>query len=250
MRQNAKRTKYNRRTKYNSVKAIFIVIISLIFIILLFDYSYKIKLIYNMETKEKQNVDNLKTQYNETLDKSENENCNNNYHSDKFSTYEEEKKDNKYNEGLINKNITSSYNDDKTKIKEESADCIIDIPDIDLSKIVYTGMSREKHLDNYELITAAPDMKFINGGNYIICGHASRLYGHSLNRLGELHKDSLIQIWCDNKVIDYIVKDVYFENMNDTDKYCKQTTQKEITIISCAKYISKESYIIIKAIPK
>ena len=244
-----------RNAHKKSINIFFIIIIVMIFIILIFIYSFKISHIHNIEIQEKQNVESIKNKYHETIDKSV-KHDNNNYYTDKntiFNPINEEKYDrdeSENNVNIMNNNNTSNYNDDKENIKKKSADCIIEIPDIDLSKIVYTGMSREKHLDNYELVTATPDMKFSNGGNYIICGHASRLYGHSLNRLGEVHKDSLIQIWCNDKVVDYIVKDVYYENMNNTDKYCKQTTQKEITIISCAKYISKESYIVIKAIPK
>lgn len=126
-------------------------------------------------------------------------------------------------------------------------DCVLVIPDIDLEKIVYTGKNREQHLENYELITASENMKYTNGGNYIICGHASRLYGHSLNRLKEVKKGTKIQIWTRDKMEEYIVNQVTYQNMNQTSQYCNQTQSNTLTIISCAKYVSKESYIVIHA---
>ena len=128
-------------------------------------------------------------------------------------------------------------------------DCILSIPDIELEKIVYTGANRLEHLKEYGLATAADNMHYANGGNYIICGHASRLYGHSLNRIREIQKGTLIYIKTSDCIDRYIVDKVTFENMNETDRYCNQTLEQRITIISCAKYISKESYIVIQAIP-
>ncbi|MGN0153766.1 MAG: sortase domain-bontaining protein [Lachnospiraceae bacterium] len=130
---------------------------------------------------------------------------------------------------------------------ENDKDCIITIPDINLEKIVYTGSQREEYLKDYGLITANPDMRYKNGGNYIICGHASRLYGHSLNRLHEIKKGSLIQIQTEYNIDQYIVNEVYYENMNNTSRYCNQTNDRTITIISCAKNVSRESYIVVHA---
>ena len=144
-------------------------------------------------------------------------------------------------------NIPDENQTSKVSQSEWIGDCILIIPDISLEKIVYTGNNREQHLENYELITASPDMKYINGGNYIICGHASRLYGHSLNRLKEVKKGTKIQIQTKDKTDEYIINKVTYENMNQTSQYCKQTIENTVTIISCAKYISKESYIVIYA---
>lgn len=128
-----------------------------------------------------------------------------------------------------------------------NGDCIVYIPDIQLKKIVYTGKNREEHLSNYELITANEDMYYENGGNYIICGHASRLYGHSLNRIREVKEGTVIEIKTPDNTDEYIVNSVTYQNMNQTSNYCNQTTKRCITIISCAKYVSKESYIVIQA---
>lgn len=135
----------------------------------------------------------------------------------------------------------------KKSQSEQSEDCILSIPDIGLEKIVYTGRQRELHLKNYELITADANMQYKNGGNYIICGHASKLYGHSLNRLQEVKKDTIIEILTKNKTEQYIVYKVNYVNMYETSQYCNQTREKTVTIISCAKNISKESYIVIYA---
>ena len=147
----------------------------------------------------------------------------------------------------------SSVPSEKDKITSEKqwiGDCIIYIPSIDLKKIVYTGNQREEHLENYELVTANGDMKYEYGGNYIICGHASRLYGHSLNRLKELKTGAAIQIITPDYTDEYTVSTIKFENMYQTDNYCNQSRKNMLTILSCAKYVSNETYIVIQAIKK
>lgn len=132
------------------------------------------------------------------------------------------------------------------KALPDDFDCIVSIPSIALNKIVYTGKNRILHLEKYELITSAEDMRYQNGGNYIICGHASRVYGHSLNRLRELKIGDEVVIWYDNQYEQYIVSSVTYEGMNTTSGYCQQTKYRQITILSCAKYIAKDVYIVIK----
>lgn len=143
---------------------------------------------------------------------------------------------------------TNHQNKTNTKQLNSDIDCIVKIPEIDLEKFVYTGKNRETHLDNYEFVTACSDMQYCKGGNYVICGHASRLYGHSLNRIKELKKGMGIYIYTlDGKMDEYNVYKIYYESMNKTNAYCKQSTEQIITIISCARYVSEDSYIIIKA---
>lgn len=147
----------------------------------------------------------------------------------------------------ISESISSNSNCNYKK--SWKGDCILDIPDIGLQKIVYTGADRLEHLKQYELATATDNMEYKYGGNYIICGHASRLYGHSLNRIKEVQKGTIIYIKTPNQTDQYKVDNVRYENMHETSTYCNQTTDKRITIISCAKYISKDSYIVIQASP-
>lgn len=155
---------------------------------------------------------------------------------------------------ILNPNIMNSDMSEKTEAEiadnttnDDSIDCIISIPDIDLYKYVYTGKNRIDYLEQYNLVTSANDMLYKNGGNYIICGHASRLYGHSLNRLKEIKIGTNIYIYSQNSVYKYIVKEVAFEDKKNTQSYYEQTQKKQITIVSCAKYISEESYIIVRA---
>ncbi|MDO5149635.1 MAG: sortase [Oscillospiraceae bacterium] len=146
------------------------------------------------------------------------------------------------NKDLNNQTSTkqTEYNNDK--------DCIIRIPDIQLEKIVYTGNHREQYLKDYGFITATYDMQYINGGNYIICGHASRLYGHSLNRIKELQKGSQIYIDYENGTDTFIVTNIAFKDRNNCSEYFEQTnTSNILTIISCARYVTDTSYIIIQA---
>lgn len=160
-----------------------------------------------------------------------------------------------YQYSLSSEKIYDNTEYEKDKPKEPSniqsekwkGDSILFIPDIELEKVVYTGKNRESHLQNYELVTASDDMKYENGGNYIICGHASKLYGHSLNRIKEVKEGTVIQIKTKDTTDEYVVNRVIYPNMNQTSEYCNQTTENTITIISCAKYVSKESYIVIQA---
>lgn len=238
------RKKIFNKKIFNYLLLICLVIITCLLAII----AEKLNKIHNMEIDETKKIEGMKLEFdlNNNIPTYENNGINNNPNYNSVSS------NNSNDNNVINDEDYMSINNgnNNKSIPKIYADCIIEIPDIELSKIVYSGIDREKKLDNYDLITAAYDMRFSNGGNYIICGHASRLYGHSLNRIKEVHKDTLIRIWANNKVKDFKVNKVYYENMNDTDKYCKQTNKNEITIISCAKYISKESYIIIKAIPK
>lgn len=147
----------------------------------------------------------------------------------------------------INDESGPSISHNKSEKSMCGADCVLSIPDIELEKIVYTGKDREKHLNNYELITASDDMYYQNNGNYIICGHASRLYGHSLNRLKEIKEGTSIYIKTNKETDEYIVNKVSFKEMQKTSQFCNQTTEQMITIISCAKYVSDDSYIVIQA---
>lgn len=150
-------------------------------------------------------------------------------------------------EYIVQNETTASKAEITPKPYNLEKDCILSIPDINLEKIVYTGKQREMHLKNYDLITADANMQYENGGNYIICGHASKLYGHSLNRIQEVKKGIKVQIQAKNKTEQYIVNKVEYKNMYETSQYCNQTSEKSLTIISCAKNISKESYIVIHA---
>ena len=233
----------SKRSNYEFLYKTGIIIFLVICLLISLLYSYRINKIHTIELQETKKIDDMKLQYNKTKNSCYNKNPYKNLSDDRESNNDQQSI-------TIDNNQKNQLIEDNNNNQKIIEDCIIEIPDIDLAKIVYSGVDREKKLDDYDLITAASDMKFSNGGNYIICGHASRLYGHSLNRLKEVHKGTLIQIWANNEVKNYKINKVYYENMNDTNKYCKQTGKSEITIISCAKYISQESYIIIKAIPE
>lgn len=204
-------------------------------------YGYLYYSIYALECNEKQNVDNI-------------------IHS---IVIEENKRDDPYNEQrnaietMEENNIADniSHNDvvsDKSvtaiDIAEtpEDLDCIIQIPAIELKKIVYTGVNREEHLKQYELVTASEDMRYVNGMNYIICGHSSRIYGHSLNRLRELKVGDKVIIWNNGMEKQYHIESISYEYMNNTIEFCKQTESRQITIISCAKYVADDTYIVIR----
>ncbi len=156
-------------------------------------------------------------------------------------SYQTEKSD------TINRANIFSYNVTNVTEFDKDTDCILYIDEIQLSKFVYNGTKRTEHLNQYDLVTATDDMQYANGGNYIICGHASRLYGHSLNRLKEVKKGYHITIKTNQGNDQYIVDNVSYQKMMDTDVYCRQSETDELTIISCAKYVSREHYIVIHA---
>ena len=143
-------------------------------------------------------------------------------------------------------NNNHKINSDIQIKNKKSMDCIISIPDIDLKKIVYTGVHREKELASYNLITASDDMTYENGGNYIICGHNSRAYGHSLNRIDELEIGDVIFIYHNNNCYEYNVCSIDYYNMHQISSYLQQSNIKELTILTCSKNKNKEDYIIVK----
>jgi len=170
------------------------------------------------------------------------------YISDWNNEYQRDKKE-KY--PLLNQNDSSQYITDVDASTSEQKDyrnydCILSIPKIDLMKYVYSGKNRMKRLENYELITASEDMYYKNGGNYIICGHASQLYGHSFNRLNELNIGDIVYVWYNESREEYIIKSITYNNMNYSNEYCNQTQKNELTILSCAKHVGPNEYIIIK----
>ncbi len=145
----------------------------------------------------------------------------------------------------------SHNNQDKMLTEEEpnipnGFDCIIKIPSINLEKIVYTGDGRGLELENYNLVTAANDMKYEYGGNYIICGHNSKLYGHSLSRIHEVEIGDAIFIYHNKNRYEYTVHSIEYHNMHQISSYLQQSEEKELTILSCSKNRDKEEYIIIK----
>jgi sortase A len=158
--------------------------------------------------------------------------------SDDNTNYCEEKKQSSSNS--YEREQTATYID-------ENVDCVIRIPAIQLEKVVYTGTDRLSHLEQYELITASEDMKYINGGNYIICGHASRLYGHSLNRIKEIKAGDLIYVDTKEGTDTYTVKKISFADRDKSCDFFSQSDVPTLTIISCARYVSDKSYIIVQA---
>ena len=150
-----------------------------------------------------------------------------------------------------NEPISMIDNEREVHVKKESEipkgyDCVIKIPSIDLEKIVYTGVERELQLEKYNLITASADMKYEYGGNYIICGHDSKIYGHSLNRLDEVKKGDAVYIYYNGRIYTYRIEMKDYECMSNTSRFCEQSEKSQVTIISCAKDIGPDQYIVIR----
>lgn len=218
------------------MKKIYIIVRVCLFLSLITIFVYFISFfrIYLQEKREKIQIEELVQAKEEKLSIQGNNNTNKMKY--KYKVLSKEKKQ-------VNKFVENPLNMESWK-----GDCIISIPYIDLHKIVYTGENRKYHLNNYELITATDDMQFQNGGNYIVCGHASRLYGHSLNRIRELKIGNNIYINDKyNNQYQFKVKDIRYIDMMNSKEYSNQTNENILTIISCAKYISDKSYIVIHA---
>ena len=155
---------------------------------------------------------------------------------------------------VVEDNMQQELSQDDTNPEEcsesvtlpKDADCIVYIPSIELEKIVYTGSNRHGYLEEYMLITAAEDMRYSNGGNYVICGHNSQLYGHSLNRIRDVSMNDIVYIIQESKIHQYKVSSITYEEMEDTSHFCEQNGVNQITILSCAKYAGKNKYIVIK----
>lgn len=226
---------HKRKNNAASRKPVFqrkyLIIISFTILVLYYFYSYNV--VCQNEQLEKEQIHLIETKL---------------YHEDLPNLNEMLQSVSSEETGIKNtQNGQEAANNTYDKKELWKGDCILFIPAINLEKIVYTGSKRMEHLNQYELTTAADNMQYKNGGNYIICGHASRLYGHSLNRIKEVKEGNLLYIQTQSQLDEYIVKKVFFADMNQTSKYCNQTSRKTITILSCAKYISKDSYIVIQA---
>ena len=226
-----------RNTKLLKITLILFIIIVLSIIRLYQNYNY----IYINELTEQNNINHFKQQYienpgNNSVYKSQIHIINNNSTKETYMSESSSTRD--------------CYNISHYKAEEKVfiGDCIVEIPKIQLQKIVYSGTNRESHLKNYELVTATNDMTYNNGGNYIICGHASQLYGHSLNRLQELQLGDEIIIYTPNTKDIYTIHSIDYIEQHNTSLYCNQTQEPIVTLLSCAKNISEQSYIVIKAI--
>lgn len=221
-------------------------IFNVIFIVLLGYYGYLIFNLNQYNQDEKEIINNTReiTRYQQDKDDDLTE-----HKSLHDSTTNQKENIVKKNTGYANREDNNTSIIPRKQLKEQlpkGFDCIISIPSISLEKIVYTGNSRDERLQQYDLITATEDMKYVNGGNYIICGHYSQLYGHSLNRLKDVNKGDYVYIDSNNTIHKYKVNAVTYESMTDTSSFCKQTENKELTIISCAKYVGPDQYIVVK----
>ena len=231
-------------------------VIMLIMVISCIYYIHSYIKVYNAEQQEIKQIDAILLDWTKQLNNTETtlfyegNNDDSNNIKDNLDEYNKgvQERYNEYSDmNDVDKVNDTSAIDSNNKSKDlDVADCILIIPSIDLKKYVYTGKQREVHLEQYELITATDDMKYQNGGNYIICGHYSKLYGHSLNRLKEITRSDDVIIWKNNKKTKYKVSSITYVNMNNTEQYCKQSKEQQITIISCAKYEGANKYIVVK----
>ncbi len=209
-----------------------------IIVIICVYYIHSYIKVYNDEQQEIQEIDNMLFDWHNHVKNSETASQFDNYKL--VHNLNEDKSDECVKENTDNADRKS---DDQ---EEDMADCVLIIPSIDLKKYVYSGKQRETHLEQYELVTATDDMKYMNGGNYIICGHYSKLYGHSLNRLKDISELDEVIIWHNDKQTKYKVSSVSYMNMNNTSQYCNQSNNRQITILSCAKYEGKNKYIVVR----
>lgn len=220
-------------------------------LVMIFVLAYYANLTMNLNhnaEKEKQTLEDIKhvIRPDESTDEKDKTTQDSNEKQDENITITQDTVTEKNTESNASPIHPKESDDNKEDKLPKGFDCIISIPSISLEKIVYTGNSREQYLSQYDLITATDDMRYGNGGNYIVCGHNSQLYGHSLNRLKEVKEGDYVYINSNDILHKYIVYSKEFQTMSDTSLYCVQTEQRELTIISCAKYIGPDKYIVIK----
>ncbi len=113
-------------------------------------------------------------------------------------------------------------------------DCVLDIPVIDMQRIVITGGDMDYNLARHLFVTMSQNMRY-GSCSYIIGGHQSFIYGYSMNRLEELKVGDYIYITKDGDTDTFIVTETCSEQWgiaagdygDDPDKLAIYTCRKQ-----------------------
>ena len=127
-------------------------------------------------------------------------------------------------------------------------DCELVIPSISLDRVVVAGGDLDYNLNRYLLTAGSVDMRYDQGGRYIILGHMSANYGHSLNRLHEVKPGDSLYIRKNDGVCDtYVVQTVETRPQEEIAEYTQQTGERLVTVVTCDSAGYTSNYIVVTA---
>ena len=125
-------------------------------------------------------------------------------------------------------------------------DCVLSIPQIDICRVVITGGDMDYNLDRHLFVTMQQNMVY-GESSYVIGGHQSFIYGHSMNRLEELDIGDSIYIIKDDISYEYEVIEKDMEQWGVDDKDYGADVRK-LAIYTCRKQKERpKPYIVVRA---
>ncbi len=125
-------------------------------------------------------------------------------------------------------------------------DCLLEIPQIDISRVVLTGGDREEKLANHFFVTGKDNMQY-GDGSYVIFGHQSFTRNRGFNRLEELEVGDKLYIvgkgFRDIYQVTEIIQEQWGEAMED---FSEDTGQ--LAIYTCKKQRERpKPYFVVRA---
>lgn len=125
-------------------------------------------------------------------------------------------------------------------------DCLLEIPKIDMQRVVITDGDMDYNLDRHLFVTMRQDMWY-GSCSYIIGGHQSFHYGYSMNRLEELQVGDHIYIAKDDAKDIFVVTEVCREQWGiDSGDYGDDPDR--LAIYTCKKQKKRpKPYIVVRA---
>lgn len=130
----------------------------------------------------------------------------------------------------IDKNEKKEENDnDKIKLSDEVA--LIDIPSVDISSVIVSGVGKDqiRHYIGHFEETAMPG----ENGNFCIAGHSSTVYNNVFNNLKNIKIDDEIKITTLDGEFTYIVSEIFETEPTNMSVLNQDNNLKEMTIVTC-----------------
>ena len=138
--------------------------------------------------------------------------------------------------------------DDEQEIYDYSGviDCMLEIPKIDMQRVVITGGDMDYNLARHLFVTMSQDMSY-GSCSYIVGGHQSFNYGYSMNRLEELENGDYIYIEKEGVKDTFIVTETCKEQWGiDAGDYGDDPDK--LAIYTCRKQKKRpKPYIVVRA---
>lgn len=125
-------------------------------------------------------------------------------------------------------------------------DCLLEIPQIQLARVVVTAGDREKNLSNHFFVAGKDSMRY-GDGSYVIFGHQSFTRNKGFNRLDELKTGDIIYIAGAGFRDVYRVVEVVAEQWGEAPEDFSQDTDR-LAIYTCKKQKNRpKPYMVVRA---